>query len=82
MTEKFSADFLMGGAVVVLSKCTAAPIERVKLLLQNQGEMMKRGQLKMPYIGVGDCFQRVLSQVLFFLFCSTFFCFWPHTVSI
>ena len=47
---------------MVMSKSAAAPIERVKLLLQNQGEMMKRGQLKTPYMGVGDCFRRVFRE--------------------
>ncbi|KAK2663427.1 hypothetical protein Ddye_002001 [Dipteronia dyeriana] len=61
-SEKFYADFVMGGAAAVMAKSAAAPIERVKLLLQNQGEMIKRGQLKRPYIGVGDCFKRVLRE--------------------
>lgn len=58
-SERFSLDFVMGGAAAIISKSTAAPIERVKLLLQNQGEMIKRGQLKRPYTGVGECFGRV-----------------------
>ena len=58
-SEKFSADFAMGGVAAVISKSAAAPIERVKLLLQNQGELIKRGRLRKPYIGVGDCFKRI-----------------------
>uniref|UniRef100_A0A5B6Z0J8 ADP/ATP translocase n=1 Tax=Davidia involucrata TaxID=16924 RepID=A0A5B6Z0J8_DAVIN len=61
-SERFSIDFVMGGAAAVVSKSAAAPIERVKLLLQNQGEMLKRRQLKKPYMGVGDCFRRVLKE--------------------
>lgn len=61
-SEKFSVDFLMGGTAGIFAKSAAAPIERVKLLLQNQGELMKRGQLKRPYVGIGDCFQRVLRE--------------------
>ncbi|KAM5570985.1 ADP,ATP carrier protein ER-ANT1 [Rosa sericea] len=61
-SEKFSADFVMGGMAALVAKSAAAPIERVKLLLQNQGEMMKRGQLKKPYKGVGDGFKRVLRE--------------------
>ncbi|EXB89120.1 ADP,ATP carrier protein ER-ANT1 [Morus notabilis] len=61
-SEKFSADFAMGGAAAVIAKSVAAPIERVKLLLQNQGELIKRGQLRRPYVGVGDCFKRVLRE--------------------
>lgn len=60
--EKFSADFVMGGVAAVVARSAAAPIERVKLLLQNQGEMIKREQLKRPYMGVRDCFRRVLRE--------------------
>ncbi|KAL3851584.1 hypothetical protein ACJIZ3_013466 [Penstemon smallii] len=61
-SEKFSVDLMMGGAAAVVAKSAAAPIERVKLLLQNQGELMKRGQLQRPYVGIGDCFKRVLKE--------------------
>ncbi|KAF6152632.1 hypothetical protein GIB67_008069 [Kingdonia uniflora] len=61
-SERFSADFMMGGVAAAISKSTAAPIERVKLLLQNQGEMLKRGQLKTPYQGIGDCFKRLFRE--------------------
>ena len=36
----------------------AAPIERVKLLLQNQQAMIKAGRLDRPYSGVIECFSR------------------------
>merc|ERR1712207_127653 len=49
----------MGAAGV--SKTVAAPIERVKLLVQNQDEMIKQGRLDKPYTGVLDCTRRVLS---------------------
>merc|ERR1712133_165240 len=42
------------------SKTAAAPIERVKLLVQNQDEMIKQGRLDRPYTGVLDCCSRVL----------------------
>ncbi|XP_030541200.1 ADP,ATP carrier protein ER-ANT1 [Rhodamnia argentea] len=61
-SEKFSMDFAMGGVAAVISKSAAAPIERVKLLLQNQGEMMRRGHLRRPYLGIADCFGRVLRE--------------------
>ncbi|KAF3438035.1 hypothetical protein FNV43_RR20791 [Rhamnella rubrinervis] len=67
-SEKFSANFMMGGVAAVISKSAAAPIERVKLLLQNQGELIKRGQLSRPYMGVGDCFKRVLREEGLFSF--------------
>ncbi|XP_039025337.1 ADP,ATP carrier protein ER-ANT1-like [Hibiscus syriacus] len=64
----FSMDFVMAGMVAITSKSAAAPIERVKLLLQNQGEMIKRGQLHKPYNGVGDCFKRVFREEGLFSF--------------
>jgi len=42
----FSENFLISGAAAVISKTVAAPIERVKLLVQNPGEMLKTGRLK------------------------------------
>ena len=52
----------MGGVAAVVSKTAAAPIERVKLLLQNEGELIKRGHLHRPYAGVSDCFRSVLRE--------------------
>ena len=37
-----------------------APIERVKLMVQNQDEMIRQGVLDRPYSGVLDCTKRVL----------------------
>jgi solute carrier family 25 (adenine nucleotide translocator) protein 4/5/6/31 len=48
----------MGGVSAAVSKTAAAPIERVKLLIQNQDEMIKQGRLSEPYKGIGDCFAR------------------------
>merc|ERR1711988_1569047 len=45
----FVADFLMGGVSAAVSKTAAAPIERVKLLIQNQDEMIKSGRLSHRY---------------------------------
>lgn len=67
-SENFSMDFVMAGMAAIMSKSAAAPIERVKLLLQNQGEMIKRGNLQKPYNGVGDCFKRVLKEEGLFSF--------------
>jgi solute carrier family 25 (adenine nucleotide translocator) protein 4/5/6/31 len=58
----FAIDFLMGGVSAAISKTVAAPIERVKLLLQNQDEMLKSGRLAVPYRGIGDCFRRVITE--------------------
>jgi len=58
----FAIDFTMGGVSAAVSKTAAAPIERVKLLIQNQDEMIKSGRLTNPYKGIGDCFRRVISE--------------------
>ncbi|KAL5719624.1 ADP/ATP carrier protein [Ranunculus cassubicifolius] len=58
----FAIDFLMGGVSAAVSKTAAAPIERVKLLIQNQDEMLKSGRLSHPYKGIGDCFKRTMAD--------------------
>ena len=58
----FLVDFLMGGVSAAVSKTAAAPIERVKLLIQNQDEMIKSGRLSEPYKGIGDCFARTIKD--------------------
>merc|ERR1711894_756781 len=54
----FAENFALSGAAAVISKTAAAPIERVKLLVQNQDEMIKQGRLDKPYSGVIDCTTR------------------------
>jgi solute carrier family 25 (adenine nucleotide translocator) protein 4/5/6/31 len=56
--RSFTIDFMMGGVSAAVSKTAAAPIERIKLLVQNQDEMIKQGRLSHPYKGIGDCFGR------------------------
>jgi len=56
----FAENFALSGAAAVISKTAAAPIERVKLLVQNQDEMLKSGRLDKPYGGVIDCTMRTL----------------------
>jgi len=58
----FAIDFAMGGVSAAVSKTAAAPIERVKLLIQNQDEMIKSGRLQNPYKGIVDCFKRVIAE--------------------
>jgi len=45
----FAENFALSGAAAIISKTAAAPIERVKLLVQNQDEMLKMGRLDKPY---------------------------------
>jgi solute carrier family 25 (adenine nucleotide translocator) protein 4/5/6/31 len=58
----FMADFLMGGVSAAVSKTAAAPIERIKLLVQNQDEMIKAGRLDRRYNGIVDCFKRTTAD--------------------
>lgn len=60
--QGFAIDFLMGGVSAAVSKTAAAPIERVKLLIQNQDEMLKSGRLEKPYKGIGECFSRTIKE--------------------
>lgn len=64
MAEKkklgFFENFMLSGVAAGVSKTAAAPIERVKLLVQNQDEMIKQGRLSEPYKGVVDCVQKTL----------------------
>merc|ERR1711993_186726 len=57
----FAENFMLSGVAAAVSKTAAAPIERVKLLVQNQAEMIKQGRLDRPYTGVLDCTKRVLA---------------------
>lgn len=54
----FAENFGLSGAAAIISKTAAAPIERVKLMVQNQDEMIKAGRLSEPYKGVIDCTAR------------------------
>merc|ERR1711865_387023 len=58
----FFESFMLSGVAAGVSKTAAAPIERVKLLVQNQDEMLKTGRLDKPYTGVIDCTKRVLAN--------------------
>merc|ERR1712124_213453 len=58
----FVVDFLMGGVSAAVSKTAAAPIERVKLLIQNQDEMIRAGRLDRKYDGIGECFKRTAAD--------------------
>jgi len=55
----FLWDFINGGISGVVAKTCAAPVERVKLLLQTQGT---NERLTRPYTGIGDCFSRIYKE--------------------
>lgn len=58
----FTESFFLSGTAAAISKTSAAPIERIKLLLQNQNELLKQGKLAQRYIGVNDCVSRTLKH--------------------
>merc|ERR1711970_1016995 len=58
----FAENFMLSGVAAGVSKTAAAPIERVKLMVQNQAEMLKQGVLDRPYNGVLDCTKRVFQS--------------------
>jgi len=55
-TTNMAEDFILGGTAAAISKTVAAPIERAKLLLQNQKESKS---ITKPYTGVMDVFVRL-----------------------
>jgi len=55
-------NFMMGGISAAVSKTVAAPIELVKLRIQNMDEMLKTGKLKEPYTGILNCGGRVVKE--------------------
>lgn len=61
-TLSFFENFMLSGVAAGVSKTAAAPIERVKLMVQNQGEMLKQGLIDRPYSGVLDCTKRTLAS--------------------
>ena len=56
----FAESFLLSGTAAAVSKTGAAPIERVKLLLQNQNELIKQGKLGSKFTGIHDCIFKTL----------------------
>jgi solute carrier family 25 (adenine nucleotide translocator) protein 4/5/6/31 len=60
--KDFMIDFMMGGVSAAVSKTIAAPIELIKLRIQNMDEMLKAGTLETKYSGIGDCASRVVKE--------------------
>lgn len=59
--KAFLQDFLIGGVSAAISKTCVAPIERVKLLLQNQ-DASSQIKADQRYKGIADCFTRVAKE--------------------
>lgn len=60
--DSFVVSFLMGGVSASISKTLAAPIELIKLRIQNMDEMLKNGSLDRKYNGIVDCGKRVVAE--------------------
>ena len=58
---QFIIDFMMGGTSGAIAKTICAPIERVKLLMQNQATIEKLEGSK-KYTGIVNCFSRVIKE--------------------
>jgi len=53
---------MLSGIAALVSKTAAAPIERIKLLRQNQDELLRANRISTPYKGILDCASRVIKQ--------------------
>lgn len=53
---------MLSGVAAVTSKTISAPIERIKMVVQNQDEMIKSGQLDKPFGGIVDCFGWIMKN--------------------
>ncbi len=60
--DNFVINFLMGGVAAAISKTTAAPIERIKLILQTQDANPKIIASGRKYTGIMNCFRRVVTE--------------------
>jgi solute carrier family 25 (adenine nucleotide translocator) protein 4/5/6/31 len=58
----FIENFMLSGIAAAVSKTAAAPIERIKLLIQTQDALLKKGILDRRYNGIVDCAQRTLAN--------------------
>ena len=63
MTElKAHESLVLSGTAAVISKTVSAPLVRVKLLLQNQGELIIHDRLSTPYTGFLNCTHRIIKN--------------------
>ena len=60
--SNFWVDFMLGGISAAISKTAAAPIERVKLILQTQDANPKIIASGNRYTGIVNCFSRVVRE--------------------
>ena len=53
---------MLSGTAAGIGKTVGAPVERVKLLIQSQDEMLKSGRLDKPYAGMIECGKRTFQN--------------------
>jgi len=58
----FGENFFLSGVAAVTSKTIAAPIERIKMVVQNQSEMVRQGILERPFNGIMDCGKWIMAN--------------------
>lgn len=58
----FYEEFMLSGVAAVTSKTASAPIERIKMVVQNQDEMIRKGSLKEPFKGIGHAGRWLVAQ--------------------
>lgn len=68
MKLSFIEDFLLSGTAAVTSKTIAAPIERLKMIKQNEDELVKKGVLERPFKSVVEAFTWVTRNEGFLAF--------------
>lgn len=56
--HKILFDFLISGLAAAITKCAIAPIDRVKILLQVDGSILKLTQ-EQRFKGITDCVCRI-----------------------
>lgn len=54
----FMESFFISGIVACISKTVSAPLERVKLLMQSQDDLLKKKIINKKYDGLVECFSR------------------------
>ena len=59
----FLFDFLLAGISAAIGKTSTAPLERAKLLLQNQNSL---DVIEKKYTGTFDCLKRLIKEEGFF----------------
>jgi solute carrier family 25 (adenine nucleotide translocator) protein 4/5/6/31 len=64
----FAEDFMLSGVAAVTSKTIAAPLERIKMVVQNQDEMIRKGTLEKRFAGIADCSRWIVKNEGFMAF--------------